>query len=112
MFISLCLYLYWREWWSAHELPATRRYRQLCHAYAQCGIERLPDETPLQYAEKIAATDYMGADVFLLLSQQYYAWLYMDDYLQAAEPAPDFFAISRRLYWQLLFNWFVSKKWL
>lgn len=112
MFISLCLYLYWREWWSAHELPATRRYRQLCHAYAQCGIERLPDETPLQYAEKIADTDYMGADVFLLLSQQYYAWLYMDDYLQAAEPAPDFFAISRRLYWQLLFNWFVSKKWL
>jgi transglutaminase-like putative cysteine protease len=110
MFISLCLYLYWREWWSAHEPPATRSYRQLCHAYARCGIERLVTETPLQYAEKIAVANYSGADVFLLLSQQYYASLYIGDRLQDAEPAPNFFAVSRRLYCQLFFNWFVSKK--
>jgi len=106
IFLSLCLYLHWREWWSSHELPATRRYRQLCHAYERCGIERLAAETPLQYAEKIAAANYPGAEIFLLLSRQYYVWLYIGNGLQAAEPAGGFYAESRRLYWRLLFHTF------
>ena len=108
IFFCLCVYLYWREWWSTNEPPATRRYRLLCHVYAKCGIERLAAETPLQYAEKIAAANFPGSDVFLLLSQQYYSWLYMGERLQNPEPATNFFALSRRLYWRLLFYDFMA----
>lgn len=97
VFVSLCFYLYWREWWSTHEPPATRRYRQLCHAYASLGVERLAAETPIQYAEKVIAIGLPGADVFLDLSQQYYRWLY----LETEEDNSVFFAAALKLFWQL-----------
>jgi protein-glutamine gamma-glutamyltransferase len=109
VFVLLCIYLYWREWWSSHEPPATRRYRQLCHAYALCGVERLPAETPVQYAEKVTANSLPCADVFSEISQQYYRWVYCSPDLLAAAPSENFMARSRQLYWRLLFHAFRSK---
>jgi len=105
----LCIYLYWREWWIAHEPPSTRRYRQLCHAYAQCGVGRLPMETPLQYAEKMAATGLPGTDIFLQLSGQYYVWRYLDGDKRSSEPDPAFAASARRLHRQLLLHIFMER---
>ncbi|HSC75031.1 MAG TPA: DUF3488 and transglutaminase-like domain-containing protein [Pseudomonadales bacterium] len=110
VFVLLCLYLYWREWWSLSEPPSTRRYRQLCHAYALCGAERLPAETPLQYAEKIIVRDLPGAAEFLVLSKWYYQWRYCSLKVQPGEPSPDFAAKSRRLYWRLLFYAFKARR--
>ncbi len=110
VFVLLCLYLYWREWWSLHEPPATRRYRQLCHAYALCGIERLPAETPVQYAEKVVALGLPGAEDFLELSAQYYNWHYCSINVQSDEPSTDFTMKSRQLYWRLLFYAFKVRR--
>lgn len=101
VFLLLCAFLYWREEWSSQESPTTRRYRRLCRAYARCGVERLPGQTPLQYAETICLARLPGANDFLALSQQYYDWLYV-----YAAPQ-QFTAQARRLYWRVL--WWVFK---
>ena len=104
VFVLLCLYLYWREWNSLHEPLATRCYRQLCHAYASYGVERLPAETPLQYANRIMAKGLRGADVFYELSRQYYHWCYSDTGKLPDFPSPDFLHQARVLRWQLLLH--------
>lgn len=110
VFVLLCIYLYWREWWLSHEPPATRRYRQLCHAYALCGVERLPADTPLQYAGKIVASGLPGADVFSEVSQQYYYWIYCSPDVQTSVPSEEFMSRSRQLYWRLLFYAFRPRR--
>lgn len=102
MFVGLLLWLHWRQWWLRHEHPVTRRYRQLCHAYARYGIERLPAETPLQYAQRVAAADVFGAGQFVALSQTYYNWSYCPQEVDTKGSAGDFSARARSLYWQLL----------
>jgi hypothetical protein len=99
-FILLCFYLYWREWWSLHEHPATRYYRLLCQAYVWHGTERCVAETPLQYARKVADNQLQGAEIFSGLSQQYYGWCYMED-RDKNKLDPEFFVVARRLFLRL-----------
>jgi hypothetical protein len=101
MFGVLSLYLYWRQWRVGSEHPATRRYRQLCDSYAQLGCERLPAETPLQYAARIVAAQLPGAADFMQLSEAYYRWCYSAGQSEPREPAA-YRAAATRLSRQLL----------
>lgn len=106
-FAVLGIFLYWRHWWSAHEHRATRLYRQLCHAYAVCGLERAPSETPLQFAGRVTAAGMPGAGEFAGLSTQYYCWCY-ETAAQALPPG--FMENARRL--QRLLLWHRFRQWL
>jgi hypothetical protein len=106
VFVLFCTYLYWRDLWSVNQHPATLRYRQLCHAYAMLGVERMPVETPMQYAEKISLACLPYADQFEVASRQYYEWRYLDADKTTQYPSPDFMPMARRLYWHLVLRRF------
>lgn len=108
MFGVLSLYLYWRQWRVGSEHPATRRYRQLCDSYAQLGCERLPAETPLQYAARIVAAQMPGAADFMQLSEAYYRWCYSAGQSEPREPAA-YRAAATRLSRQLLVQRWLSR---
>jgi hypothetical protein len=99
-FMALCVFLYWRERGDVREHPATRQYRKLCNAYARLGVVREMSETPLHYAERVCAAGATQAKQFLVLSEEYHAWLYQAE-LNNAVPSPKFMAECRCLAWRL-----------
>jgi hypothetical protein len=99
-FMALCVFLYWRERGDVKEHPATRQYRKLCNAYARLGVVREMSETPLHYAERVCAAGATQAKQFLVLSEEYHAWLYQAE-LNNAVPSPKFMAECRCLAWRL-----------
>ena len=103
-FVSFLVYLQWRDRHVRREHPVTAHYRRLCEVYARWGVERLLQETPLQFAERVERLLLPEYQRFVALTHCYQQWNYCD--VNTLINEHDFRKNLRNLYWRL--RWFYA----
>ncbi len=100
-FIIFLSFLFWRNRYSPRECLCTRRYRKLCKAYAQQGIRRTPEETPMQYAQRVSDAKLPQHEQFFQISKQYSDGCYVST--PSNKATRKLIYAMMHLYWHLLF---------